>query len=99
MSQAISTECARAAKKLENLRVSASKIELGSVRASPNHARVVRFEQQNAKKSCEAQRFFFVGSNGPARARKCAVNAGQDAQASEASEDPFGITDRDVCMY
>ena len=58
MSQAISTERARPAKKLENPCVSASKIELGSVRATQNRARAVRLEQENAKKSREAHRFF-----------------------------------------
>ena len=58
MSQAISTERARPAKKLENPCVSDSKIELGSVWAIQNRARAVRLEQENAKKSREAHRFF-----------------------------------------
>ena len=39
----------RAAKRFENQRVSASKIEPRSVRASQNRARAARFEQQNTK--------------------------------------------------
>ena len=37
-----------------------------------------------------------MGSNGPARARKCAIKAGQDAEVPENPEDLFGITDGDV---
>ena len=42
-------ERVRAAKRFENQRVSASKIEPRSVRASQNRARAARFEQQNAQ--------------------------------------------------
>ena len=42
-------ERVRAAKNFENQRVSASKIEPGSVRASQNRARAAKFEQQNAQ--------------------------------------------------
>ena len=74
MSRAICTERARAAKKLENPCVLASKIELGSVRASQNRARTTRFERQKTKKACEAQRFFFCGCERASRSeqgRRC----------------------------
>ena len=74
MSQAISTERARAAKKLEISCVSASKIELGSVWASQNRAPAAKFDRQNAKKPHEAQRFFFCGCGRTNRSEKvCAV--------------------------
>ena len=50
---------ARATKTLENLRVSVTKIEPGSVRATQNRARAARLARQNAKKSREAQHFFW----------------------------------------
>jgi len=70
MSQAISTERARAAKKLEISCVSASKIELGSVWASQNRAPAAKFDRQNAKKPHEAQRFFFCGCGRANRSEK-----------------------------
>ena len=59
-SDEVSTARARTAKTLENRSVSASKIEPGSVRATQNRARAAMFERQNAKKSREAYRFFFL---------------------------------------
>ena len=53
-------ERVRAAKNFENQRVSASKIEPGSVRASQNRARAAKFEQQSAKSRAKSSEFFFV---------------------------------------
>ena len=57
-SDEISMARALTAKTLENGGVSASKIEPGCVRATPNRARAAQYEQQNAKKSREVKRFF-----------------------------------------
>ena len=78
----VSSERARAAKTLENRGVSASKIELGSVRATQNRARTGRFARRNAKKSRAASRFF--GKRAPTgrtkrpRAEKLAARSAQD---------------------
>ena len=47
-SHEVNTERARASKNLENPRVSASKIEPGSVRATQNRARAAKVERRNA---------------------------------------------------
>ena len=47
-------------KKLENSGAWGSKNEPGSVRATQNRVPTARFERQNAKKSREAHRFFFL---------------------------------------
>jgi hypothetical protein len=86
LSLAICTERARATKKLENSSVLASKSEPGSVRATQNRVPTTGFERQNAKKSREAHRFFFLGANGPVGAKKRARSLPRARKAPNAPE-------------
>ena len=75
-SHEVSSERVHAAKNVRILGISASQIELGSVRASQNRARVAQSERQNAKKTHEGKRFFFMGvRTTPVGTRKCAAEA------------------------
>ena len=67
----VSTERAGASKKLEKPRVSAPKIEAGSVRATPNRAPAALVERQNAQKDARSLAIFVQASaNEAARAKK-----------------------------
>ena len=80
-SQEVNIACARAAKKLENVGVSAFKIKPRSVRATQNRARAARFARQNAKKSREAHRFFWkAGANMPTERARAAFLAAKSAR-------------------
>ena len=57
-SHAVSSERVHAAKNIRILGISASQIELGSVRAAQNRARAAQSERQNAKKTHGGKRFF-----------------------------------------
>ena len=75
-SHEVSSERVHAAKNVRILGMSASQIEPGSVRASQNRARAAQSERQNAKKTHEGKRFFFMGvRTTPVGTRKCAAEA------------------------
>ena len=84
-SQEVNIACARAAKKLENVGVSASKIKPRSVRATQNRARAARFARQNAKKSREAHRFFWKASaNMPTERARATIFSDQERPGPQA---------------
>ena len=75
-SHAVSSERVHAAKNIQILGISASQIEPGSVWASQNRARAAQSERQNAKKTHEGKRLFFMGvRTTPVGTRKCAAEA------------------------
>ena len=88
-SHEVSSERVHAAKNVRILGMSASQIEPGSVRASQNRARAAQSERQNAKKTHEGKRFFFMGvRTTPVGTRKCAAEALLRRENAEAPGPP-----------
>ena len=86
-SSKVTSERARTTETHENRAVSASQIEPGSVRATQNRARAAKVARQNAKKSREAQRNFFLWARTSQSERKCAL---ETAKAACGSRRPRG---------
>ena len=82
-------ERVRAAKDFENQRVSASKIEPGSVRASQNRARAAKFERPNAKSRARLIDFFKSGCEQTSRSEKSARRKWVGGDALAKSVEPL----------
>ena len=90
-------ERVRAAKNFENQRVSASKIEPGSVRASQNRARAAKFEQQSAKSRAKSSDFFGGARTSQSERESASCWAGIKERYSPKLSGPRQRTSIEIC--